>query len=62
MTALRIECDQLRKDNSKLIGMLKSTKEFENHNFNTQDGGYAVQLPGSSEEQWVPGDAFSQAY
>ena len=50
MTALRIECDQLRKDNSKLIGMLKSTKEFENHNFNTDDGGYAVQLPGASEE------------
>jgi hypothetical protein len=45
-----------------MISMLKSTREFENYNFNADDGGYAVQLPGPSEEQWVPGDAFTQAY
>jgi hypothetical protein len=41
-TALKIECEQLRKDNSKLITMLKSTKEFEHFSFNIEEGGYAV--------------------
>lgn len=49
LTALKIECEQLRKDNSKLITMLKSTKEFEHYSFNTEEGGYAVQLEGSQE-------------
>ena len=64
--ALRIETEQLKKDNTKLLGMLKGTKEFESFgNFVEDSGGKAIRIPEkeqAQQEEWVPQDAFEMAY
>tara|TARA_B110000285_G_scaffold199024_1_gene231880 strand:- start:949 stop:1260 length:312 start_codon:yes stop_codon:yes gene_type:complete len=50
-TALRIESEQLRKDNQKLLEMLKGTKEYaEFGNFVEDSGGNAIRIPSNNKE------------
>ena len=72
MSALKMELEQLRKDNAKLQEMLKSTKEYADFgNFVADSGGRAIRLPSAQKEKknfeddksdWVPQDAFSMAH
>lgn len=77
LSALRIESEQLRKDNAKLLNLLSKTKEYENFgNFVDNLGGNAVRIQTGKENQqeeanedikpdedeWVPGEAFATAY
>lgn len=72
LSAMKMELEQLRKDNSKLQDMLKSTKEYADFgNFVADSGGQAIRLPAAPKEKkstedekkdWVPQDAFSMAH
>jgi len=77
LSAFRIESQQLRKDNAKLLNLLSKTKEYENFgNFVDHLGGNAVRIQTGKENQqeeankdikpdedeWVPGEAFATAY
>ena len=45
-SALKIESEQLRKDNQRLLEMLKNTKEYaEFGNFVEDSGGNAIRIP-----------------
>lgn len=45
-SALKIESEQLRKDNQRLLEMLKNTKEYaEFGNFVEDSGGNAIRVP-----------------
>lgn len=76
LSALRIESEQLRKDNAKLLNLLSKTKEYENFgNFVDDLGGNAVRIQTGKENQqqeankdikpdedeWIPGEAFATA-
>lgn len=68
LAALRIESEQLRKDNARLLSLLSKTKEYQNFgNFVEDSGGNAVRLPKKEEEpkledeEWIPGEAFATA-
>ena len=64
-TAVRIEAEQLRKDNQRLMAMLRGTKEYEHFGeFIEDSGGNAMRLPEAAspedleQQQWVPSEAF----
>ena len=65
---LKIEVDQLRKDNAHLLKLLKQTKEYGQFGEYAEDsGGNAMRVPTDQqpeldEQQWVPSDAFQMAY
>ena len=68
LAALRIESEQLRKDNARLLALLSKTKEYQNFgNFVEDSGGNAIRLPKKDEEpklqdeEWIPGEAFATA-
>jgi hypothetical protein len=72
VSTLKVEVEQLRKDNQRLMHMLKGTREYENFGqFVDDSGGLATRLPGAQpaheikedqeQQQWVPSDAFQMA-
>ncbi|CDW72654.1 UNKNOWN [Stylonychia lemnae] len=73
-TAFKIEMEQLREDNKRLMKLLKSTKEYQEFANYVEDSGgnvrnvekdfvtqYEQQLP-AEDENWVPQEAFTLAH
>ena len=72
VSAMKMELEQLRKDNARLTEMLKKTKKYADFgNFVEDSGGQAIRVPPPSKDrkqgeeeaqQWVPQEAFTMAH
>ena len=69
---MKMELEQLRKDNARLTEMLKNTKKYADFgNFVEDSGGQAIRVPPPSKDkkqeeeeiqQWVPQEAYTMAH
>jgi len=61
---VRVENEQLREDNAKLMKMIQGTKEYQEFRGFVEDSGGNVKgvKANSEQDQWMPQEAFTVAH
>jgi hypothetical protein len=60
-SALKVECEQLRIDNDRLLAMLRGTKEYQEFAGFVEDSGGNV-VSKTAIDEWLPNEAFQLAH